>query len=1102
MPKKALIALVMALSLLVPLGFGAGVTTRYDITWELGSSVNLTSWFDKDHPMYAELDLEDGLFTTSPYYDPYGSLDPSSKDAVDRCPQWLNESLTLRLLDMDAANRAGYALILNDPKVDESILDEIAYSISDLPTEVLTDSRLDKRLFVENVLSMQRIDSDLDYVRIVDTLKADGWHSTTEYHLEVGNFTIPEDIYYDYLVSPRNAMEVPAYINITTFAYTTQEKGKYWRNYLYDGTDDPGFPVLSEMLGNEKNLWNGTKNQLNDNGAMGAVCRWERACLPQWNVPASRTHQPIVDYWNHMGFCGENSDFLAAASKVALIPCVQIVNFHIPHAWNEFYERGWHAVRAYDGMIDDPNQEGGMGIPAFAMIDPDGTEKDATPLYTMTANLTIIVSDKQGNPVDGALVNLESQPQYFLPELGIVANNTDASGSTGFKIGVGNNFFAHIYSGAGEWPNATSALGFLVPAASPGTNYTFNISLPKRIFTMMDDPVYEEDEVYGIRYTIEANEIRQYTYVYDDPLRAMMNILKKGEGDEKLRVAFLDSANLSLYLSGRSFAPGRLVNLTTGGPVTVVLPIDRTWHPVLIGELQPLTVSYANISISVESSKVNPDAEIVRPLPATYLSTQTIHFEGRMVPDINDPRYTFVWNDGHTNLSTLRSFDMMLPPGHYHFTFTVLFNGEVEDDDDVSFDVVPPNSAPIAVISSPMEDQHLELGTKVQFRSDGSMDPEGADLEYLWRSGDDVLSLNGSFSAYFSLGHHLVVLNVSDGDGGYDEDFVNFKIVPRNNIPQAYIFSPADGSVYYDDEFVTLSANGSIDLETELLTYIWNSSIDGEISQKKNDEVILTSGEHTITLYVGDDVHVGAASVNITVEHRVPPENVHPIAIISSPTDGAHFNITEKIRFDGSASFDPDGAEISIIWSIDGEYVSSDPLFERRLGAGLHTVQLSVGDTRSMTNTTIHIRVIDRIPVPVLLINGSRYDGTILSVIENESVTMDLSGSTDPDGTPLTYRWMVDDSNVSSASVLTISFRPGFHEIYYVIKDGTGLTAAGSVIIEAKPLYEPPEKEEDERERDNALDLMVLVPIAIIASMLLLTIFFLILKRRSKVEEE
>jgi len=1116
MAKMSTYATVLALIALalpnwpVPYEAAPGASTqrssRYEVDWERVTQFSMTTFIDDDHPAYAMTDLANTSADVVTWDGPYFTLDPASRNAVDIWPQWLNSSLSLALSKVPAGpTRSSYVSILDGPGTDPRQIDEIAFSIAHMPTEDLTDTSVDPELFRENVRAMYAIDLELEYARIIDIATADGQRSTVEYSMPGGNRSLPPEIYYRYLASPRNTMEVPAYIDISTLSASNSTHGEFWRGFLYNMTSDPSYPVLSEYLKGESYLWKGKKNEVYDNGAMGAVCRWQRECMPQFGVPPDgvRTKQPIIDYFHHWGMCGENSDLLTAASKIALIPCVQVVNFGSWHAWNHFYDDGWHAVRAYDMMIDDPFAEGAPGnTPALAALDPDGSQFGATPLYTPTSNLTVTVTDAQGNPVDGALVNLASTPQYNNPYgIGLIANVTDASGRTRFEVGVGFDYFVHVYSGCGQNPSSPTDLTLAIPQAPAGKDLTFNISVPGRIFDQMGRPILDEDRDNGLRFTLKASSIDQTVSYHRDPLGYGHTVRNLGDLAANLRIAFLDDVNLDRYLAGGPFTPARVENLTRGRVLTVILPQDRAYHPVLIGRLQPYTVSSLELEITVDISSVSPDVEVLQPVSGTYRSSQEIAFKASVVPDPPDLFLTYLWttNRSAEPLSDQLEFSMRLGIGRHRITFSVLQGGSPLSSDHVDIEVRPPNLPPVALISSPSEGEVIEHGTAVRFGSNGSHDPEGGQLLYRWTDLDRraVVSLSGSFSMKFEPGRHSIILNVTDPEGSGDEDRIAFEVVPRNNAPTAWISEPIDGAVIYDDEELSLSAQGSTDLDDDILTVAWRSSIDGLLSDRMFDSVRLSPGEHHITLNVSDGRASSEKGVRVSVLVRPPDIDLPPIPRIASPADGSHYNLSDTIVFDSKGSLDPEGGSLTFRWDIDGELVSERPRFTSRVDPGIHTLLLSVSDGNASVDISATFLVIDRSPFLVLTVNGTEWESNEARVFSSETVVLDLSGSFDPDMTSLMYHWSIDGANVSDQPRLEKAFPPGTYLVFMSVRDSTGRSAVRELAIIAKE--RPGQSQADDGGSGGGwLTPMTIVPIVLMALSLVLLLLIGILRYRTR----
>ncbi|MDG6224240.1 MAG: PKD domain-containing protein [Candidatus Thermoplasmatota archaeon] len=1098
----SVISLTLVLSMLMtgsssPASGSDPPLSRWSVVWDVEQEFEVLSWADTGNPMIIEIDGTER--TVSPAFDPFSLLDGASKDAVRRSPQWLNSSLTMKLLSLDASTGSKYSALINDGSIPKQYIDEIAFSIASAPKEVLSHPLVDPMVFLDNVVAMYSMDAHLDYVRIVDSDHADGQRSTVEYRLQSGNRTLPHEIYYKYLVPPINTMELPSYIDPDSRSHSDRANGSFWRSHLFNMTDDPGYPILKDYLKNQTYLWKGNVNDLDDNGALGAAARWQREVMPQFGIPpeANRTKQPIVHYKNHWGMCGENSDLLTASLKIALIPAVQVVDFGTWHAWNHFYEDGWHLIRAYDGRVDDPFAEGSPGaVSAFSALDPDGSVFDATSLYTFTSNMTVNVLDAHGIPVDGALVVVGTEDSFNNPYgIGLIANTTDASGAASFKVGFNFDYYVRVISHIGDHPETPGTLTLAYPLAGIGQDHFYNVTLNSTMFPFMNEPVNASGQ--DARYTLLLNDLRQRTRSFDDHL-LRGNTLERN-GSSTLPVMVLNDENLTLFRSGLGFIPSYILLLEPGKNASLVL--DGPGYNIVAGALSPNTISFVSMRVLIESAVVVPDAIILSPSPGTYYSDETITFTGGLLPGESD-RVTYLWTSSalFEPISEELEFSMSLPIRNHTITFTVFHDGVFASKAKVDISVVRRNAPPVANISSPIEGEKFLLGTSISFYSEGTLDPDGDPLTYVWSDMDrnEIISLSSGFSMRFAPGTHNVSLNVSDGLGGYGTDTVTFSVVPGNNPPSSFITSPASGSVFYSDTRIIFSGGGSYDIDGDPITFSWSSSIDGLLSEEMEFDTFLSIGDHTVTLNVSDGELFSFSSVIVSVIERPPPVNLPPVANISSPIDGSHYGVMEYVTFESEGSFDPEGAEIQYSWFVDGIHRSVEPTFSMRLPAGLHSIRLMVWDGELYDNASARVLVIDMMPVMVLRINGTIHESGLIRVKEGENVTFDMSDSFDPDMTSLTYLWRLDDVNISTDPSVKLSFAPGTYTLEHIVMDGTGLDTVGSVPIVciAREIV-PPEEEGVER-----TDMWIWVPVLIIAVMLLLTIVFLLLRRRLAYSEE
>ncbi|OYT45108.1 hypothetical protein B6U90_04030 [Thermoplasmatales archaeon ex4484_6] len=97
-------------------------------------------------------------------------------------------------------------------------------------------------------------------------------------------------------------------------------------------------------------------------------------------------------------------------------------------------------------------------------------------------------------------------------------------------------------------------------------------------------------------------------------------------------------------------------------------------------------------------------------------------------------------------------------------------------------------------------------------------------------------------------------------------------------------------------------------------------------------------------------------SADVPIDVLPEEVNKNPVPIISYPKEQVKYLESQKILFDGSKSIDPNGDELKYLWYSDKDgYLSTDPVFEKRLSQANHLITLHVDD--GIENRSISVRV-------------------------------------------------------------------------------------------------------------------------------------------------
>ena len=160
----------------------------------------------------------------------------------------------------------------------------------------------------------------------------------------------------------------------------------------------------------------------------------------------------------------------------------------------------------------------------------------------------------------------------------------------------------------------------------------------------------------------------------------------------------------------------------------------------------------------------------------------------------------------------------------------------------------------------------------------------------------------------------------------------------------------------------------------------------------------------------------------------------------------------EQITLDGSGSTDPDGSIVSYQWSgpVDVEIPGGvNPIADFPVGE--HLVRLTVTDNEGSTDfADVLITIIDQSSTPEN--QPPNADAGVNQQVTDddgnvyEQVTLDGSGSTDPDGSIVSYQWSGPVVIPDGANPVA-NFPVGVHTVALTVTDNEGLTDSATVSI-------------------------------------------------------
>lgn len=367
--------------------------------------------------------------------------------------------------------------------------------------------------------------------------------------------------------------------------------------------------------------------------------------------------------------------------------------------------------------------------------------------------------------------------------------------------------------------------------------------------------------------------------------------------------------------------------------------------------------------------------------PTTVEIGTLVMLDGTQSSDPDDDGIFFDWLlEGGPEGSSARLDDPLSPtptftpdlPGDYELSLVVTDGNADSEPAPILITATAPANLPPIADAGP--DRNVATGDDATLDASGCVDPEGADLLYIW----SIISAPAGSSAVLSDddtasptlrpdvdGSYEVQLVVSDGEAESMPDSVIVTAVTGNVPPNA---DAGPDQMVEIGTLVQLDGSGSFDNEDDALTYQWSI-----ISQPQSSGLSLANpldvnprftpsavGTYEIQLIVSDGT---AESAPDTVTITTFSPNGAPTADAGSDRQG---RVLDTISLDGSTSFDPDGDNLSYGWQWAFKPPSSNATLMNATSvvttfepdvAGTYTVMLTVTDGQADAMDTVTVTV-------------------------------------------------------------------------------------------------------------------------------------------------
>jgi PKD repeat protein len=422
----------------------------------------------------------------------------------------------------------------------------------------------------------------------------------------------------------------------------------------------------------------------------------------------------------------------------------------------------------------------------------------------------------------------------------------------------------------------------------------------------------------------------------------------------------------------------------------------------------------------------------------------TVNLSAAASSDSDGTIVGYAWDFGNGQTATGVTSQVTYPTaGTFTVTLTVTDNqggvGTQTLDIDVSAN---PNIAPTAQLSASATSGTTPL--TVDFDGSASSDLDGTIVGYAWNFGNGQSGSGTTPSVTYTIpGSYTVSLTVTDDRGATSVATTTVVVSkPANQSPSAALAAtPSTGTAPL---LVQLSSAGSADPDGAISSYAWNFG-NGQTGTGPSPSVVYaTAGTYTVTLTVTDnDGATNAKSTSVTVN----APNIVPTAVISAtPTSGS---APLLVTVNGANSTDPDGSIVSYAWDFgNGQTATGATASTTYATTGTFTLKLTVTDDRGATKSTqtsIVVSGSNQKPVPSLLALPTSGTAPLL-------VTVNAHGSTDPDGSIVSYSWDFGNGQTAQGLQSQVTYtNAGTYVITLTVKDNKNATATATETVVVDP---------------------------------------------------
>lgn len=300
----------------------------------------------------------------------------------------------------------------------------------------------------------------------------------------------------------------------------------------------------------------------------------------------------------------------------------------------------------------------------------------------------------------------------------------------------------------------------------------------------------------------------------------------------------------------------------------------------------------------------------------------------------------------------------------------------------------------------------------------------------------------------------------------------------KENLPP--VARPGDNvSIQLPDNSVLLDGSTSSDPDGSIKTYLWEKDSGPNVTIEtpaENKTIVskLEEGVYTFKLTVTDDD--GASDSAIVTVTVLPKPNEAPTANASASPSTVVLQGTSaptaSSTLDGTASVDPDGSIVSFEWSLPAGTTGATmqtPTQNKTMviftKPGLYVFTLTVKDDKGASGTAeVSVTVTEAPNQPPVAKAAANPSTVVMSPNGTGQSQLNSSGSIDPDGNPITFKWSLPAGTTGAtlqtpnAPTTNIIFSaPGSYTVTLTVTDSKGAVGTATVLITVTlPPNQPP----------------------------------------------